>query len=187
MNYKVYLIKDRAGIIWYCGLTRSSLRVRFNDHVCRRKFDRTKYVIELVTDNLTLLEAVELEKLLIAQYSLLEKGWNKSPGSINGSSNFHSSEQKTIWSYDRRGSKVSAEHATKNRIARLGKTNSDFHKQMISEKKSKPIMCLETGKIYPSARVAAKELNLSYSKISLVCNGKRTTTGGLHFRFITKQ
>jgi len=47
-------------------------------------------------------------------------------------------------------------------------------------------MCLETGIIYKSAREAAKQLNLNYSKISLVCNGKRKSTGGLHFIFVKK-
>ena len=43
---------------------------------------------------------------------------------------------------------------------------------------------METGIVYPSGKQAAKELGLKPSKISLVCNGKRATTGGLHFRFV---
>lgn len=121
--------------------------------------------------------------MLIKQYDLLKKGLNKSPGSINGSSNYHSEEQKKKWSEERKGKPVSLEHAEKNRIARLGKTNSIEHKRIISEVKSKPVLCLESGIIYKSAREAAKQLNLQYSKISLVCNEKRSSTGNLHFRF----
>lgn len=49
-----------------------------------------------------------------------------------------------------------------------------------SEKK---IICIETGVIYESGTKAAKALGLQKSKISLCCNGKRKTTGGLHWRF----
>lgn len=57
-------------------------------------------------------------------------------------------------------------------------------KEKLNKSKNKSIMCLETGKIYKSAREAAKDLNLNYSKISLVCNGIRPTTGKLHFKFV---
>lgn len=184
-EYKVYLIREIAsGEIKYIGLTRQELIMRFNEHVIRRKFKRYDYQIELISDNLTIDQAASLERLLIKQYDLLNKGWNKSPGSINGYSNNHSEEQKLKWKKERPGKKVSEEHSSKNKIARLGKKNSDYHNQRISECNSKRIICLETGLIYPSARAAAKHLNLHYSKISLVCNGKRKTTGGFHFKFV---
>lgn len=186
-NYKVYLIKDRDNKIVYCGLTGSSLEKRFNGHMSRKNLDRTKYVIELVTEYLTLNEAALLERMLIKQYDLLNSGLNKSPGSINGSSSEHSEDQKKKWSEERKGIKVSEEHAAKNRVARIGKTNNEnWHKAQF-ESHAKSVICLETGVIYPSARHAAKELNLQYSKISLVCNEKRTTTGGLHFQFYKKR
>lgn len=152
-NYKVYLVRNKDKEIVYCGLTGNSLQKRLQEHRIRRNWDNT-YTIELVSEYLTREEAAILERKLIEQYDLLNKGFNKSPDSINSYSNFHSDEQKKKWSLERKG---------------------------------KPIICLETGKIYPSARHAAKELNLQYSKISLVCNGKRETTGGLHFEFYKKR
>jgi hypothetical protein len=186
-NYKIYVLKcNKTDKIMYVGLTRMMLVKRYDSHVSRFKFNRCDYRIELVTDNLTLLEAAELEKLLIKQYDTIQNGWNKSPGSINGYSNYHSEEQKQKWREERKGKPVNPEHAEKNRKARLGKTNGENWKKAQFESHAKAVMCLETGKIYASARQAAKELNLQYSKISLVCNGKRTTTGGLHFIFVKK-
>ena len=136
----------------------------------------------MIQDYLTLDQAVILEEMLIVQYNTRIDGLNISPKSINGYSNLHSDEIKAKWSEDRKGKKVSEEHAAKNRIARLGQKNSPEHQAKIIRPKS--VMCLETGKVYKSAREAAKQLNLNYSKISLVCNGLRTNTGGLHFKFV---
>ena len=46
---------------------------------------------------------------------------------------------------------------------------------------NKKVHCIELNKIFESRTVAAKELNLSVSSISGVCNGKRKTCGGYHF------
>ena len=181
-NYKVYLIKDLEDKIVYVGLTGGTLSKRFSQHVSKRKLNRKHYKIVLVQENLNLEQAVILEELLIVQYDTRKNGFNISPKSINGYSNTHSDEMKAKWSEDRKGKKVSEEHAAKNRIARLGHKNSPEHQAKII--KPKPVMCLETGKVYKSAREAAKDLNLQYSKISLVCTGQRSHTGGYHFKFI---
>jgi predicted GIY-YIG superfamily endonuclease len=180
-NYKVYLIKNIDKIV-YVGLTGQPLSRRFSQHVGKRKLDRTQYKIELVQEYLTLTEAVLLEELLINQYNTRIDGFNVSPKSINGYSNLHSEEMKKKWSEERKGKKVSEEHAAKNRIARLGQKNSPEHQAKII--RPKPVMCLETGTIYNSARKAADDLKLHYSKISNVCTGKRNSTGGLHFKFV---
>lgn len=177
----MYLIKNIDDIV-YVGLTSQPLSRRFSQHVSKRHLDKSKCKIELVQEYLTLNEAVILEELLINQYDTRIKGYNISPKSINGHSNLHSEEMKQKWSEERKGKKVSEAHAAKNRIARLGQKNSPEHQAKIIRRKS--VMCLETGKIYKSAREAAKDLNLNYSKISNVCTGKRKSTGGLHFKFV---
>lgn len=188
MEYKVYTLKsNKDDSIVYVGLTRQQLAFRYNSHVSKFKFNRCDYRIELVLDSLTIEEAAELERKLIQQYETITKGWNTSPGSINGFSNYHSEEQKRKWSDERKGKPVSPEHAEKNRKARLGAKNGENWKKAQFESHAKAVQCIETGVIYPSARHAAKELNLQYSKISLVCNGKRKTTGNLHFKFYKKQ
>lgn len=178
-NYKVYLLREvHSEKIVYVGLTRQTIRKRYLAHKARLK-DKPKFNVELVQENLTVEQAVELEKLLIRQYDLLEKGYNKSPGSINGTSNYHSEEQKKKWSEDRKGKPVSREHAEKNRKARLGCKNDPNRYYF-----SKPVMCLNDGRTFSSTRKAAEYYNVSYSKISLVCNGKRKHTKGYKFVFM---
>lgn len=183
-NYKVYLIKKADNTIVYVGLTSQALSMRFSQHVARKQLNREDFRIELVQNLLTLDQAVVLEEMLIQQYNTRINGYNVSPKSLNGYSNAHSEEQKLKWSETRKNKKVSEEHAAKNRIARLGKKNSSEHTEKIVKAVSKPVMCIETGKVYKSAREAAKQLKLQYSKISLVCYGKRHSTGGLHFKFV---
>lgn len=181
-NYKVYQIQDITDKVVYVGLTSQPLSRRFAQHVSKKNLNRNHFKIVLVQENLSLDQAVILEEMLIVQYNTRVDGYNVSPKSINGYSNKHSEEMKAKWSLDRKGKKVSEEHAAKNRIARLGRKNSKEHQDKIVRPKA--VMCLETGKVYRSAREAAKDLNLQYSKISLVCNGLRTTTGGYHFKFV---
>lgn len=185
-NYKVYIIRNKNKDIVYCGLTGKTLEERFKNHRWEKNLD-SSYTIELVQEYLTLEEAAILERKLIEQYNLLVVGLNKSPGSINGHSQYHSEEQKKKWSLERKGKPVSKEHAEKNRKARLGGKNNENWRKAQFESHAKPIICLETGKVYASARQAAKELNLQYSKVSLVCNGLRKMTGGFHFEFYKKR
>lgn len=184
-NVKVYIIRHKeTQDVKYAGLTQRSLFKRFQEHKMKRRISEKQYAIELVQDKLELMQAVKLEEMLIAHYNLLKTGWNKSPRSINGYSNAHSEEQKRLWSVKRKGRKLSEKH--KHKLNRKGLKNSKEHNRRLSEFNSKPVMCLETGIIYKSARLAAKHLNLQYSKISLVCSGKRKTTGGYHFTFVPK-
>lgn len=47
----------------------------------------------------------------------------------------------------------------------------------------KAVLCIENNKIYPSIASAALELNLSDSKISLVCRGHSKKTKGYSFKY----
>jgi hypothetical protein len=46
------------------------------------------------------------------------------------------------------------------------------------------VKCLETGKVFKSSRIAAKEMSLDNSGISKVCRGEQKTTKGYHFEYI---
>jgi hypothetical protein len=181
-NYKVYLVREiSTNNIKYVGLTRTRLIDRFNSHVKRFKLKRYEYTIELIAEDLSVTAAAELERMLIKQYDLLNVGWNKSPGSINGFSNNHSEAQKQKWAEERPGKPVKPDHAEKNRTARLGKKNSESHNKRISELSSRPVMCVETGVIYSSQRKAADAIGGSYPRMADAVNGKRKTIKGLHF------
>ena len=49
---------------------------------------------------------------------------------------------------------------------------------------SKPVKCIETGVIYPSAHEAARQTNLNFSMICAVCRGDRNKTGGYHWQYV---
>ena len=44
-----------------------------------------------------------------------------------------------------------------------------------------PVVCVETGEVYPSQAAAARDLGLCQRNISSVINGELKTTGGYHF------
>jgi hypothetical protein len=52
-----------------------------------------------------------------------------------------------------------------------------------AKKASKPVLCVETGAVYPSACEAARTTGLYQQNISSCCLGKRKTAGGLHWQF----
>jgi hypothetical protein len=49
--------------------------------------------------------------------------------------------------------------------------------------RSKPVVCLETGVEYPSAKAAALALNLNRSAVTMCCLGRYKSTKKLHFKF----
>ena len=50
-----------------------------------------------------------------------------------------------------------------------------------NNKLNKKIICLETKKIYPSARIASQELKIDESCIRKVCKRERQSAGGFHW------
>lgn len=47
---------------------------------------------------------------------------------------------------------------------------------------SKPVLCVETGEVYPSMTEASRQTCVDDSCISKCLNGKRKTAGGFHWR-----
>ena len=79
---------------------------------------------------------------------------------------------------------------TDNRVDNLewcsSKYNVNFgsRTKKATEKFSRKVRCVETGKEYASAREAERETQILNSSINQVCNGKRKTAGGYHWEFI---
>lgn len=53
-----------------------------------------------------------------------------------------------------------------------------------TEKCSKRVLCVETGKFYPSTIEAQRQLGFNNGNISQCCNGKRKTCGGYTWRYV---
>ena len=52
------------------------------------------------------------------------------------------------------------------------------------KKRSKKVICVETGVVYTSIAEAARVNNLFENHIGRCCNGKQGTTGGYHWEFL---
>ena len=65
-----------------------------------------------------------------------------------------------------------------------------FHRHQILKQpggRSKPVLCTDTGEVYPSAKAAASALGVSHKGIILICNNKQKTTGKNKLHFIYKK
>ncbi|MBO4400979.1 MAG: GIY-YIG nuclease family protein [Selenomonadaceae bacterium] len=47
----------------------------------------------------------------------------------------------------------------------------------------RPVVCMETGEVYPSLEAAAEKAGVSDSYMCKVCSGVKTTAGGYHWRY----
>lgn len=65
-----------------------------------------------------------------------------------------------------------------------GKHHSEETKEKISKKLSRKVLCLETNIIYASATQAFNKLGVNRRSICSVCNGKRKTAGGYHWKYV---
>lgn len=50
--------------------------------------------------------------------------------------------------------------------------------------RSKPVMCIETGIVYPSINEASRKTSANRQTIADVCNKKLKTAGGYHWEFV---
>ena len=62
--------------------------------------------------------------------------------------------------------------------------NYGTRNQKCKEAVIKPIICIETGDVYESAREAERMTGVNYGCVSMVCNGKHKHAGGFTWRFI---
>lgn len=92
------------------------------------------------------------------------------------------------------GKHHSMETRRKMREAALGRIISEeqrkAHSKWLSENfvgkrnpKSRAVRCINTGEVFESQRIAAKEKGVLQAKISACCNGKASHTHGLRWEF----
>lgn len=70
--------------------------------------------------------------------------------------------------------RIGQKRVARNWVIRQGKNHCN----------SKKVLCVTTNQIFDSATQAAKNYGCSQGEVSTVCNGKRTHTHGLVFKFI---
>lgn len=70
-----------------------------------------------------------------------------------------------------------------DREIKLGALNPMYGVRGFDHPTAKPVLCVETGIVYGSAMLAAKEYKCNFQNISKVCKGERHTCAGVHWRF----
>lgn len=61
--------------------------------------------------------------------------------------------------------------------------NHGAHNERISRVMSKPVLCVETGIVYPSAKIAAELLGIDSSYIGKCCRNPNLTCGKCHWQY----
>ena len=61
--------------------------------------------------------------------------------------------------------------------------NYGEHNKKVGKSHCKKVYCVELGKVFESAKLAAMQLGLSGSNIAKCCKGKYKTTGGYHWEY----
>lgn len=169
--------------------------------VCRAiqkyKWENVKHII--VAEKLSVDEAGELEKSLISKYNTTNPsfGYNQSIGGENSPIGVKRSEETRRKLSESHKGKYFGDrkcHLTEEQKQRLreinrGKTVSEEVKKILSEKNkgrkpsalaiqrvkevcNKPVICIETGKRYDSATIAAKETGVPRNTITRHCRGE---------------
>ena len=68
-----------------------------------------------------------------------------------------------------------------------GKKRGEEFSRKLGERKSEPIICLDTGVIYKSLTFAASELGIDRNGITNMLRGKAKTCGGYKFAYVNKE
>lgn len=134
---------------------------RISNAIKKYGWDNIKH--EILFSNLTKEEACQKEIDLIKQFNSTNPafGYNLLSG---GQCGLHSKETKE-----------------KIQKSNMGHSVSESVRKRLSVVRSVPVICLDTNKVYESAKIAAEELNICNSSIGKVCNGKAQQAGGLRF------
>ena len=193
-RYKVYCLKDKQGCIKYIGQTRQTLEKRRQSHKNASHFKSEFFTIELIADFDQPEPMFKLESMLIEQYDLVNVGWNKSLGYVEGKCSFTQEGENNAF-YGQKHGPDTIEKLRQNSLgnsnakgnpSRKGQKNSSSHQATLVEALNKPVMCLDTGEVFKSGAEAAKKMGLQKSKICLVCKGIRKHTQGFRFVYVKK-
>lgn len=204
MNYRVYKHTSPSGKV-YIGITCKKPEYRWNhgrgywqnSHFTNaiKKYGWENFSHEILFSGLSKEEAEAKEVELIALYDSTDrgKGYNcERGGNAQGKTTDEtrkkiSQGRKGICvgeSHPMYGKQLSAETRSKISAANRGKRKkrTEEHCKRISEVRSKPIVCVETGVLYGSALEAEMQLGINRGNIGSCCTGKRKTAGGFTWR-----
>ena len=199
-NYKVYIHIFPNNKV-YIGITRNRTDIRWANGKGYKKQEVMSNAInkygwkniehKVLYENLTKEEAEQKEIELISYYKSNQRKYGYNIQNGGNSNGMHSEETKRKMSKSHIGKNIGENNGMygKHPKGEFKKGNIPYNKgkkMPIEEikKHCKPVLCVETGIVYYSAREANNKTDISYKSISSVCNKKRKTTGGYHWKFI---
>jgi group I intron endonuclease len=157
-------------------------------HGAIRKYGIKNFKIEIVEECKSLKEMNDREIFHIKHLnSMYPNGYNLTPGGYN---TVHSQETRDKISKalkgkpsPNKGKKQKKSTIRKRTESLRGKKLSDKHKEKLSMAKKKPIVCIETGIVYPSTKEAGKAMNIFPSNIFKVLSGQHKRAKGYSFKY----
>lgn len=170
--------------------------------VYRKMVKYPEFSKEILRDGLTSEEVDDFEKYYIKMYNSYrennKKGLNLTLGGVGkiGCVASNSTRKKigavsakrTGSNHPFYGKTLSEEHRHKlsesHKGQKQGNENHNYGKFGGSHPKSKKIICIETGEIYPSSKELSEKLGCHRDSIKNVCLGKKQTLRGLHFKYL---
>ena len=190
----------------YVGLTRYSVEKRLKEHLNDHRnyyIDNASRKYGLANFNVIVLEEVEdnrlseREQYWIAQIDCVyPKGYNNTLG---GEESFRPSEEtKHKISEALKGRFAGKKNPMYGTVSPMrgkvgamkGKKHSKETIQKMIESRTgenscvaRPVICLETGVYFISAKQASEEMGISRSSLSCALSGKQKTAGGYHWIF----
>lgn len=218
--YTVYQHKNKINGKMYIGITSRIPEKRWGlngnnykstpyFYAAIQKYGWDNFEHNILYEDLSMEEACEVEKALIAHYKTQDKnyGYNileggqasELPlevrekiskamiGNKNGLGHPCSEEKKQKISEAQKGRQFSEEH--KRKLSEAAKRRhtpcSEETKQKLSLNypHQKPVYCFETDTVYRSVQECARQLNLFATSVTKVCKGILKTTGGYHLKY----
>jgi len=154
-----------------------------------RSMSSSGYSVSMICTGMNDESSLELERLLIAE--LRESGLklaNLNAGGQGATGYVPSEENRRRASELRLGVPQSPEHAAKSRLSRVGKTNSQSHRDATGAAKSVKVID-SNGRIYKSVMQASRDLTLLLGKkcyqglISMCARGERNNAYSLSWSY----
>ena len=187
-NYCVYKHTSPSGKV-YIGITQQQpenrwqggLGYRRNAYFFRAilKYGWENFTHEIVHAGLDKETACLLETALIRAYKSNEKahGYNITSG---GEAFTHSPESIQLMRTRRKG---------KGRQPKTEEARAKMRENHAGGADAKPVICLSTGRVYPSIKEAARENGIDKTPISRCCRGVKhyNTAGGLRWAYYYEQ
>lgn len=180
-NYKVYCLTNTINGKQYVGITKQDVIKRWKSGKGYKKPTRIGSAIakygwnnfnkEVLFENLTQKQAIEVEKEYIKKLDTINSGYNVQEGGLGGNNGYVSEETKRKSSLAHKG-----QHSSPKTEFKKGQ-RSKAHLMII-----KPVYCVELDKVFDSIVDAEKQLNISHHVWDCI-KGKRNKCGGYHWKY----